>query len=459
MTQSPPADWLAQRLRDRRPARLRPVAPHDRGRGAAPGRLRARSGASSSPSPTNPVDAVWDDQPPPPRGPDRPARPRATPAGRSPDKRREIADDPRRGRRRRRGPHRSRLDRLAPERPRRRRRPHAPSARLRASSTATRPSTSSWTRPSSARGSPSTSAATVRVPRPTPLGPALDRLGAAGGRCRSTPARRRPGSPAPRPRPARRSCAAPTPASSPRRARTPWSWPGPGRAHQRDGTALCRFLAWLAARRRRVGLTEVSGRRPAGRLPGARSEPLPGAELPHDLGRRPQRRDRPLPGDAAHRPAPRARASCTWSIPAASTSTAPPTSPAPWRSARRPPSSGTASPACSRATSRSPWRASRRGPAAPSSTPSPGRPLWEAGLDYDHGTGHGVGSYLGVHEGPQRISKARRHVALLARDDRVQRARLLQDRRLRDPHREPGRGDAAPVPGADGEVTLWASRR
>ena len=32
-------------------------------------------------------------------------------------------------------------------------------------------------------------------------------------------------------------------------------------------------------------------------------------------------------------------------------------------------------------------------------------PLWEAGLDYDHGTGHGVGSYLGVHEGPQRIAR------------------------------------------------------
>ncbi|MBV9218405.1 MAG: M24 family metallopeptidase, partial [Methylobacteriaceae bacterium] len=31
--------------------------------------------------------------------------------------------------------------------------------------------------------------------------------------------------------------------------------------------------------------------------------------------------------------------------------------------------------------------------------------LWNAGLDYDHGTGHGVGSYLSVHEGPQRISK------------------------------------------------------
>jgi Xaa-Pro aminopeptidase len=32
------------------------------------------------------------------------------------------------------------------------------------------------------------------------------------------------------------------------------------------------------------------------------------------------------------------------------------------------------------------------------------RPLWEAGLDYAHGTGHGVGAFLSVHEGPQRIS-------------------------------------------------------
>ena len=33
--------------------------------------------------------------------------------------------------------------------------------------------------------------------------------------------------------------------------------------------------------------------------------------------------------------------------------------------------------------------------------------LWQAGLDYAHGTGHGVGSFLAVHEGPQRIAKAR----------------------------------------------------
>jgi len=38
--------------------------------------------------------------------------------------------------------------------------------------------------------------------------------------------------------------------------------------------------------------------------------------------------------------------------------------------------------------------------------------LWEAGFDYDHGTGHGVGSYLGVHEGPHRISKLPNFVAL-----------------------------------------------
>ncbi len=39
-------------------------------------------------------------------------------------------------------------------------------------------------------------------------------------------------------------------------------------------------------------------------------------------------------------------------------------------------------------------------------------PLWREGLDYDHGTGHGVGQYLCVHEGPQRISKIPNTVAL-----------------------------------------------
>jgi Xaa-Pro aminopeptidase len=38
--------------------------------------------------------------------------------------------------------------------------------------------------------------------------------------------------------------------------------------------------------------------------------------------------------------------------------------------------------------------------------------LWQAGLDYDHGTGHGVGSYLSVHEGPASLSRAAKPVPL-----------------------------------------------
>lgn len=40
--------------------------------------------------------------------------------------------------------------------------------------------------------------------------------------------------------------------------------------------------------------------------------------------------------------------------------------------------------------------------------------LWQAGVDYQHGTGHGVGSYLSVHEGPQSISAKANNVALKA---------------------------------------------
>ena len=42
------------------------------------------------------------------------------------------------------------------------------------------------------------------------------------------------------------------------------------------------------------------------------------------------------------------------------------------------------------------------------------RALWQVGLDYDHGTGHGVGSYLSVHEGPVSISRLARAVPIEA---------------------------------------------
>ena len=77
--------------------------------------------------------------------------------------------------------------------------------------------------------------------------------------------------------------------------------------------------------------------------------------------------------------------------------------------------------------------------------------LWAVGLDYAHGTGHGVGSYLGVHEGPQRIAspsggQSGGDEPLAAGHDPVQRTWLLQDRRLWHPDRESGAGRAARGP-------------
>ena len=42
------------------------------------------------------------------------------------------------------------------------------------------------------------------------------------------------------------------------------------------------------------------------------------------------------------------------------------------------------------------------------------RALWQVGLDYDHGTGHGVGSYLSVHEGPVNLSRLARPIPIAA---------------------------------------------
>uniref|UniRef100_UPI0039805275 M24 family metallopeptidase n=1 Tax=Salmonella sp. s54197 TaxID=3159662 RepID=UPI0039805275 len=49
------------------------------------------------------------------------------------------------------------------------------------------------------------------------------------------------------------------------------------------------------------------------------------------------------------------------------------------------------------------------GPLAPMLDAIARAPLWAEGLDFGHGTGHGVGYFLNVHEGPQSISKAVPH--------------------------------------------------
>ncbi len=53
-----------------------------------------------------------------------------------------------------------------------------------------------------------------------------------------------------------------------------------------------------------------------------------------------------------------------------------------------------------------------RGVAGPHIEAQARRALWDIGLDYDHGTGHGVGSYLSVHEGPTGLSRAARPIPL-----------------------------------------------
>ncbi len=98
------------------------------------------------------------------------------------------------------------------------------------------------------------------------------------------------------------------------------------------------------------------GLRPARSVPPRRRE-FPRSQLPHHLRRGCQRRHRALPRHPRDRAPARTRHALSRRFRARSISTAPPTSPAPSRSARPAPRCATASPACSRATSR--WRSCR----------------------------------------------------------------------------------------------------
>jgi Xaa-Pro aminopeptidase len=70
-------------------------------------------------------------------------------------------------------------------------------------------------------------------------------------------------------------------------------------------------------------------------------------------------------------------------------------------------------------------------------------PIWAAGIDYGHGTGHGVGYFMNVHEGPQ-VDLADRHAGAAHGDgaghDHLERTGHLPARPLGHPHREPGAG-------------------
>ena len=111
-------------------------------------------------------------------------------------------------------------------------------------------------------------------------------------------------------RPARRWWRAPTPACCRKPARTAAEQQGARAAHARDAVAVCRFLHWLSATRRRAAQTEISA---ADTLLAfrARGRRLPRRELPGDLRRRRAWRDHPLP---RHRRSPTGRSGRTRSI-------------------------------------------------------------------------------------------------------------------------------------------------
>ena len=175
----------------------------------------------------------------------------------------------------------------------------------------------------------------------------------------------------------------------------------------------------------------------------------PGRFLPDHRRRRAERRHRALPRHARRPTAASRRASCSWSIPARNTRTAPPTSPAPSRSARRAPEmrdrftrvlkghlaiARAVFPRAPPARSSMPSRALRSGRPGSISTTAPA-------------TASAATSRC---TRGRSASPSSARAPLKPRHDPLERARLLQGGRLRHPHREPGPGvEAAAVAGGE----------
>ncbi len=407
ITQSPPEEWLRRRLR-----------PGDRlgydpwlHTGDGVERLEAacgKAGAELVPCPANPLDAVWGEQPPPPLAPVVPHDTRY--AGRSAaDKRREIAE--------------------------------ALAAGGTDAAVLTAPDSIAWllnVRGSDVAYTPLPHAfavihrdATVdlfvdarkltpglvahlgdavRTAEPAALGPALDRLGAARRTVQADPAatavwvfQRLAAAGA-------RVVRAPDPCALPKACKNEVELAGARAAHRRDAAALCRFLAGVLREARGGRLTEITA---AAHLDALRAEqPLfrepsfPTISAAGSNGaivhyHATPATDRPLgPGMLYLVDSGGQYLDGTTDV------------------------TRTVAIGAPSAEQRERFTRVLRGHIALATARFPAgttgsqldalarRPLWEVGLDYDHGTGHGVGSYLGVHEGPQRISKIPNAVAL-----------------------------------------------
>ncbi len=252
---------------------------------------------------------------------------------------------------------------------------------------------------------------TVSVAGREALAPALARLArqtGAGGSRRA----RRSGSPRRCARPARSWSAGRIPACCRRPARTPVEQQGARNAHARDAVAVCRFLHFLAETGPRGGETEMSA---AAKLlalrqevEGFRGESFPaisgagehGAIIHYRVTEETNRPIRPnevylIDSGAQY---PDGTTDITRTI---------------WTGPGEPP-----------AELRERVTRVMKGHIAIATLVFPQgvggahldafarRALWQVGLDYDHGTGHGVGSYLSVHEGPVSLSRLARPVPI-----------------------------------------------
>jgi Xaa-Pro aminopeptidase len=251
----------------------------------------------------------------------------------------------------------------------------------------------------------------VRVVPPDALGPALDRLGAARRTVQVDPtwtaawvAQRLTGAGATVARGA-------DPCLVPKACKNDVELAGARIAHEKDGIALCRFLAWLGREAPAGRLTEISA---AERLDALRAEePLfrdvsfptisgagPNGAIVHY--RATPRTDRRIEPGMLYLVDSGAQYLDGTTDVTRTVAIGPPTPEQRDRFTR------VLRGHITLATARFP-----KGTTGSQLDALARAPLWDAGLDYDHGTGHGVGSYLSVHEGPQRISKVGNSVALL----------------------------------------------
>jgi len=204
----------------------------------------------------------------------------------------------------------------------------------------------------------------------------------------------------------------PDPCALPKARKNPAEQSGMRTAHARDAIAVCRFLHWLDRTARLSTETEISA---AARLfacraelPNFRGESFPAISGAGEHGaiihyRATEATDRPLHADELYLIDSGGQyLEGTTDI----TRTV-------WTGPNDPPASVRADVTrvlkghIAIATLAFP-----RGVAGPHIDAFARRALWDAGLDYDHGTGHGVGSYLSVHEGPAGISRNAKPIPL-----------------------------------------------